>query len=1074
MPKNNEPTTKFKVDISELKAGIQEANKNIKLANAEFKAASAGMDNWSKSSDGINAKLKQLGTVLDSQKAKLENYKKQQAEIDKAYAENGKRADELRAAMQQLADQGVSKTSQEYKALEKQLANVEKEQTANKTASDNMRVTILNQQAAVNKTEKEIRNYEKSLSDLTGEEKQTETAFEKLSRTISEQENKLRELKEKYVEIVATQGETGKEARNTAKEIAQLSSKLSANKSKLSEAESAADSLDKSFGNAGGAADKAGGNFTVLKGTLANLIAEGIKKCIEALAELTSDLINDSANAYAQFAAQTGTAADAMGKYETAIKNVYKQNFGESLQDVAEKMAKVKEVTGELDASKLEDMTKKAMTLEDTFGMDMVETLRGVNSLMTHFGMTSDEAFDLISSGAQNGLNYTDELGDNVSEYSGKFAEAGFTAEEYFQLLKNGAEGGAYNLDKVNDAVNEITTRLGDGTIADTMTAIDEKTGKVKDGTGIWSKETEKLFAAWQNGKATQKDVFASIVADIQGAKTEQEKMNLASKAFGTMAEDGGTKFIESLSSVGKSFTDVKGKADELAAVKYDTPAAAISGIGRTLKTDLLGPLADSLMPTLNNVAAWVTEKLPSFIEKIKNVASELEKWEPLIVGIGTAIATYFAVTQIQTFITWIKSGAAAIKMMEIAQAALNVVMNMNPIGLVISAIAGLVAAFVILWNKSDAFREFWINLWEKIKEVASTVWKAIEAFFSTAWEKIKSVWEKAKPYFETVWNAIKKIFSVVKEVLGKFFSTAWEKIKSIWDKVKPYFETIWNGIKKIFSVVKAILGAYFSTAWEAIKKVWDIVVAYFKIVWEGIKLVFSVVKEVLGGFFSTAWNAIKGVWDKVKPYFTAIWNGIKGTFSAVSKFFGNVFGSAWTAIKKAFSKVGSFFGGIWNTIKEKFSTIGTKVGDAIGGAFKTAINAVIATVERGINVIPNAINRAIGAINALPGVSISPMSTVSLPRLAKGGVLKKGQIGLLEGSGAEAVVPLEKNTAWLDEIAKRLSTKMNGNGMNSFNRNQVNNVSNNFYQTINSPEPLSRLEIYRQTKNQLALIRGG
>ena len=120
----------------------------------------------------------------------------------------------------------------------------------------------------------------------------------------------------------------------------------------------------------------------------------------------------------------------------------------------------------------------------------MNETLRGVNSLMKQYGMTAQEAMDYIVRGTQNGLDKTNELGDNLSEYAGKFEQAGYSASEYFQLLQNGLQGGAYNLDKVNDAINEVTTRLADGTIGD---AID-----------LYSQKTQSLFLAWQNGEATQ------------------------------------------------------------------------------------------------------------------------------------------------------------------------------------------------------------------------------------------------------------------------------------------------------------------------------------------------------------------------------------------------------------------------------------------------------------------------------------------------------------------------------------------------------------------------------------------
>ena len=283
MAKNNETTTKFKVDISELKQSMQEARRQVALANSEFRAASSGMDNWGKSSDGISAKLKQLNSSLQAQKAVLGEYEKILDEVKREYGENSKEATEYQTRLN-------------------------------------------NQQAVVNSLERQIREYSDSLETA----KKAEQEAEKSGRDAAE----------------------------------------------------VFDELSKSAEKAGDSAEKSSGGFSVLKGALADLVADGIR---------------------------------AAGEYEEAIKSVYKNNFGESLEDVAEKMARVKEVTGELDAGNLQTMTEKAMMLEDVFGMDMTETLRGVQSLMTHFGMTAEEAFDYLASGAQNGLNYTDELGDNLS-----------------------------------------------------------------------------------------------------------------------------------------------------------------------------------------------------------------------------------------------------------------------------------------------------------------------------------------------------------------------------------------------------------------------------------------------------------------------------------------------------------------------------------------------------------------------------------------------------------------------------------------------------------------------------------
>ena len=862
-----------------------------------------------------------------------------------------------------------------------------------------------------------------------------------LNGVLSAQKSQLSSLEKQYELTVQQQGANSKGAEeleikinqqkaaigNTEKQLKNYTSQLDDLKSESGNAESESEELADSVEKAGDSAENSSGGFSVLKGALANLVSEGINKVLDGLKDLTTD----SSNAYSQFAAATGTATDAMDEYQTAIENVYKNNFGDSLEDVAEKMAKVKEITGEIDPTNLQAMTEKAMTLEDVFGMDMSESLRGVQSLMDHFGISSEEAFDLMSSGAQQGLNYSDELGDNIAEYAGKFAEAGFSADEYFQYLQNGSQGGAYSLDKVNDSLNEVTTRLADGTIEGALDSFDSN--------------TQEVFKAWQNGKATQQDVVTAIVQNIKNTTNEQDKMNLAATAFGTMAEDGGTKFIESLSSVGDSFDDVKGKADELVAVKYDTPQAAIQGIGRNLKVDLLDPMVQKLMPYLNQAATWVTQNLPAIKQKIfevattikdgvvntvKSVVEWVQKLSPILAAVGTAIAGLALVGLIQNLGAIgvaLKTWAMSTKLVTAAQWLLNAAMSANPIALVVIAIAALVAAFVALWNKSESFRNFWIGLWDNVKAVASTAWEAITGFFSAAWDTIKAVW----------------------------------------DVVLGYFQTLWAGIQTTFSVVSEVLSGFFSAAWNAIKAIWDFVVGYYQGIWDGIKAVFSVVSSVLTEFFSEAWNGIKDIWDAVSGYFSGIWESVKSVFSDVESWFQSIFSAAWTAVQGVFSNFGSFFQGLWDTIKSTFSNLGSSLSDAIGGAVKSGLNGVLSMIENTINNGIGLINGAIGLINALPGVNVGTIGELSLPRLAKGGIVNAATTAVIGEDGKEAVVPLENNTKWLDIVADKLADRLVPTSYGGTQR-ITGGVVNNFYQTNNSPKALSRLEIYRQSRNLL------
>lgn len=187
-------------------------------------------------------------------------------------------------------------------------------------------------------------------------------------------------------------------------------------------------------------------------------------------------------------------------------------------------------------------------------------------------------------------------------------------------------------------------------------------------------------------------------------------------------------------------------------------------------------------------------------------------------------------------------------------------------------------------------------------------------------------------------------------------------------------------------------------------------------------------------------WNWFWGQWTHGLE---TMWNGVLNSWNWFWGQWQHGIDTMWNVVVDTFGKIGDFFKGMWDGISWIFTTVGTKVGEAIGGAFKSAINAVIWTVEGALNAIPNTINGMLGAINAIPGVEISMIPTVTLPRLAKGGVLKKGQVGYLEGDGDEAVVPLSQNTQWIDRVADKISEKSGNSATYIFNFN-IDNVSGN------------------------------
>lgn len=625
-------TTKIGIDISELKKNITEANRRIRSLNAEFKSATAGMDSWSDSTDGLAKKVEQMTGIVEQEKIKLS-------------------------------------------ALEEQYKQIAETQGKDSKAAEDLYIKMKNQEAAVGRASASLKKYTEKLNETTEKEQKSKGAFASLEEEISNQEKELDRLKDGYKDAALEFGETSKEANAFREDIKKLSGELADNKSKAEQLRTSTNNLDESFEKTKQAAEKSEDGFSSVKVAIGNLISEGIKKMTQEAVDALKRITEETQTASNSFQAITGETDAVTQKFSDKMKEMYKDGYGESLKDIGDKMAYVKQVTKETDPSKVKELTENAIALEDTFGSDFQETIRGVNGLMTHFGTDSTKAFDLFAKGSQKGLDYTNELGDNVAEYGGNFKQAGYTVEEYFQLLANGTKNGAYNLDKVNDSINEVKNKLGDGSIEKNI--------------GIFSKDTKKSFKAWKDGKGTMKKVIDSIVKDINGCKNEQKALTMASTAFGTMGEDANLKVVKSLKSTGKTFKKVQGSAEKLKEVKYDDVATKFKNIGRTVQLDLFVPLAEKLLPKIEQLADYAikhidgTERAIAILGGTMGLVFATAKFVKLYQTLRTIYKAFI------TLKTAIASTAAAQKVLNLIQAA-------SPMGLLVAGIGAVVGGLAL------------------------------------------------------------------------------------------------------------------------------------------------------------------------------------------------------------------------------------------------------------------------------------------------------------------------------------------------------------------------------------------
>ena len=644
--------------------------------------------------------------------------------------------------------------------------------------------------------------------------------------------------------------------------------------------------------------------------------------------------------------------------------------YEESLEEVAE-AEKVAAKTGKSVAEVLDDVGESADDAGDGFTVlkGAVATFAG-NVMSSLVGSLKNAASSLLG------------LADSTREYRDQMSK-----------LESASKDAGYGVDYAKDKYEELYGVLADETASSTavsnfmaMNAEEETLNSlVNSSIGIWAKFGDSIpldglaeainhtsqLGSVQGNLADALEWSGVNVDDfnkeLEKCSTEQERQELIADTLNGLygdlsksykesnksvidANKANAKYTDNMAKLGAKVEPVTTKLKEgfnsvLEKILELTEDVDFSGFSKAAEK-AFKVLTDTVLPAVKNGLGWIIDNKDIVIAGLAGIAAGFLAFK--VVSIIQAVST-------------------AMQGMTLAQYALNLAMSLNPIGIVVALLAGLVAAIVVLWNKSDAFREFFINLWESIK------------------------------------NAI----GVAVDSIAKFFSDLWSGIKSIWSGVSSWFNE-------------------------------------------------KVIQPVV--------NTFSGLWRGLKNGASDAWNGIKSVFSKVGSFFKDTFTNAWTAVKNVFSVGGKIFDGI---------------KDGIVTAFKTIVNGIIRGINKVVSVPFNAINGVLKKIKKVSVAGIKPfdwISTISVPEiplLAKGGVVRKATQAIIGEDGAEAIVPLERNLGWIRNMARELANEL-GISTGTVNNSAVkSSVVNNFYQTNNSPRSLSRVEIYRQTKNLLGYAGG-
>ena len=598
---------------------------------------------------------------------------------------------------------------------------------------------------------------------------------------------------------------------------------------------------------------------------------------------------------------------------------------------------------------KTEDMLsgiEGIMYLAAASGEDLATTSDIVTDALTAFGLTAEDSghfADVLAAASSNANTNVSMMGETFKYCAPVAGALGFSVEDTAEAI--GLMGNAgIKASQAGTSMRSIMTNL---------------TGDVKlSGAAIGD-----VTIATTNADGSMRSLSA-ILADCRvafGGMTEAEKANNAETLVGKNAMSGFLALMnaapEDIAKVSGAVNNCKDAAKNMADTMQDNLEGQLTILKSQLQ-ELAISFGDLLMPAVRSIVSGlqgmvdVLNAMPDGVKQVIMIIALLAAaLGPVLIIIGKVISA------VGTIMTIVPKLAGVINTVKTAFGALNAVMLANPIAIVIAAIAALVAAFVYLWNTNEEFRQFWISLWESVKETAIQCWQAISAFLSQAWEAIQntavSVWNGIRDFFSGLWTGIQTLFTTVVNAIAGFLSGAWNAVKgtvvSVWNAISQFFTSVWNGIRNVTSVVVNGIRSFLQSAWNGIRVLITTVMNGIKsvvtAVWNGIR---SVITRVMNGIRSV----VSSVWSGIRNTISSIVNGIKNTVS-------NAFHAMWSGIRSTIS-------GIYNTIR-----------DGLGNAVNYITSLASAGWRWGADIINGIVNGIRSCIGAVAGAVTDVANTI-------------------------------------------------------------------------------------------------
>ena len=770
------------------------ANKNIKGITIELGGDSTGLQKALKTVDStsvkLNSELKEVNKLLKFDPSNTELVAQKQKLLTDSIGNTSTKLDQLKSAQSQVEAQFKSGNigEEQYRAFAREVAQ----------------------------TEQSLNSYKSQLSGLQAEQEKLGQNTNRLNTYFSVSGKSVND----FADILGTRlvnaikngtatsdqleialNKIGKEALGADTDISKFKSTLdsvkSGNsldqvKSELQEispkAKSAEDSLDDMTDaiNSGNMAQ-------------AGEIISAVGDKIVELGNQAKDTALEFESSFGTIAANTNLSKAEMESLKGVAVDVFKSGVTDSIDEATNATVLMKNTFKDLNNEDLSKITSQVVALSKRTNTEYTENIRAADYLMKAFGVSNQEAFDMIASGYKNGLNASNDFTDTIVEYSGTVKEAGYTQEEFFSMLDSGLKNGARNTDLIADSMVEFGKKLAAGDYEEMI--------------GGMSAETQNMFNEYKNGNATVSDVMTSVQSEMKKMSPAQQQEALTK--LGSQFEDLGIKGFLGLNTVGNEFKNVEGAMDSATkkdpAQKWQSSWNELSASLSEVGTDILNSL-QPVMDFLADMAKAFTD-LPEPIKLFIEVVAGLIAVFTLLIPVIAALA--------------------------VAQTALDIALA--PFLLIILAVIAVIALIVVA-----------IANWGAIVDWLKGVWQGFADWIGGVWNWIATT-------ASDIWNGIKETISNVCQSIADFVSGIWQGIKdttsNVFNGIKDFMSGIWDGIKNMVS--NAVDGVK-----NTISNVWDGIKNITSSAWNGIKSMITTpieaAKNVVGGII----DKIKGLFN--------------------------------------------------------------------------------------------------------------------------------------------------------------------------------------------------------------------